>query len=510
MKKQLLEKTKESVFSVLPISIIVIIISIFIPLGGWNMLGFAIGAIMLIVGLSLFSLGADMSMMNIGLGVGKFITQKKKLWIFMLVPFIIGMLVTIAEPDLLVLAKQVSIPDFVLIICVALGVGIFLMLAMLRVALKIDIRVILGISYIFVFIMAIFLPSKLVPISFDSGGVTTGPMTVPFIMALGLGVATMNRNSSNNDDSFGYIALSSVGPILAVIILGLCTNIEVSQSANSIVVTDFALFTRNFGHTFLEVMKEIALALSPIIVFAIVFEIIIFKENKKTIIKLFVGIAYAYVGLVLFLTGANIGFMPIGNAIGSILGSASYKWVLIPLGMVMGFFVVMAEPAVHVLNHQVEEVTGGAISKRLMLFSLAIGVSVSIGLAMARVVFDFSIWWVLVPGYAIALVLSLFVPKMFSAIAFDSGGVASGPMTATFLLPLATGACFAIYQDDTTKILQNGFGVVALVAMTPLIVIQILGLVYQIKIYVSKLHREYEYEEVIDFDLDIKPEIMYE
>jgi len=509
MRKQLLEKGKESIFSVLPISIIVIILSLFVDLGKWNIIGFLIGAILLIVGLSLFTLGADVSMMDVGLGVGKYVTKKRNVWILLLVPFIIGVLITLAEPDLLVLANQVNIPNFVLIICVAVGVGLFLTIALVRVALNIDIRLILVISYILVFILASFLQEELIPLAFDSGGVTTGPMTVPFIMALGLGVATMNRNSGNKDNSFGYVALSSIGPIIAVMILSLCQNISVNQDTSSMVVNDISSFMKNFGVTTLHVMKEIAIALSPIVAFVIVFEILIFKENKKTIIKLFIGLGYAYVGLVLFLTGANIGFMPIGTKIGEIFGTSNIKWILIPLGMIMGFFVVMAEPAVHVLNHQVEEVTGGAISKRLMLFSLAIGVSISIGLAMSRVVFDYSIWWVLLPGYGLALILTLIVPKMFTAIAFDSGGVASGPMTATFLLPLATGACAVIYSDSQ-KILQNGFGVVALVAMTPLIVIQLLGLVYRIKIVKAKRHMEFPYEDVIDFDIDLKPEILYE
>lgn len=511
LKKQLLEKGKESLFSVLPISIIVIVLSLFLPLGKWNMIGFIIGAFMLIIGLSLFTLGADVSMMNVGLGVGKYIAKKRNLWILLLVPFLIGMLITIAEPDLLVLAKQVSIPDYVLIISVAAGVGIFLTVALLRVVLNIDIRVILVVCYIIAFVLASFIPKELVPISFDSGGVTTGPMTVPFIMALGLGVASMNRNSSEKDNSFGYVALSSIGPIIAVLILSLCTNIDVSQSTNPDSILNFAAFSQNFWQTFASMLKEVALALTPIIIFVIIFEIIIFKENKKTIIKLFIGLGYAYIGLVLFLTGANIGFMPIGNAIGSYFGNHSnISWILIPLGMVMGFFVVMAEPAVHVLNNQVEDVTGGAISKKLMLFSLAIGVAISIGLAMSRVIFDYSIWWVILPGYAIALILTLIVPKIFSVIAFDSGGVASGPMTATFLLPLATGACNVLYEGYSLKILENGFGIVALVAMTPLIVIQLLGLVYKIKTIKARRKMELPYEDIIDFDVDLNPEIMYE
>ncbi len=511
MGKQLLEKLKESLLSVIPITIIVILINFCIPagLGTWNMLSFIIGAVMLIIGMGLFTLGADMSMMNTGVGVGKYVTEQKKLWIFMLIPFIIGILITIAEPDLIVLAEQVSIPslgeDFsktLIIVGVALGVGIFLVIALLRVALKIDIRWILLGCYIIVFILAFLAPSSFVPFSFDSGGVTTGPMTVPFIMAVGLGVASMS-GKDGKDDSFGYVALCSIGPILVVLILGLIFDIEIKGSETVEAISNVSMFASNIGHTVKDMLIEVAKALLPILAFVIIFVFFIFKETKKNIIKIFIGLGYVYIGLTLFLTGANMGFMPIGAKIGQYFGDSNFSWLLIPLGMIMGFFVVMAEPAVHVLNHQVEEVTGGAISKKMMLFGLACGVAISLGLAMARVVFNFEIWYVIIPGYFIALVLMAVVPKIFTSIAFDSGGVASGPMTATFLLPMATGACMVIYEDQTL-ILSNGFGIVALVAMTPLIVIQILGLVYKIKLHISNLSKEYPYEDVIEFDVDLE------
>lgn len=508
MGKQLLEKLKESLLSVIPITIIVVLINFFIPLGFWNMISFVIGAVMLIFGMGLFTLGADMSMMNVGVGVGKYITKQKKLWVFMLIPFIIGILITIAEPDLIVLANQVVVPGMdsaklIIIIAVALGVGIFLVIALLRVALKIDIRWILLGCYILVFIIAFYVPSNLVPFSFDSGGVTTGPMTVPFIMAVGLGVASMSGKDSK-DDSFGYVALCSIGPILVVLLLGLVLDIQVATSSSNEVINTVTDFSKNLSHTVVEMIKEVAIAILPILAFICIFVFVLFKESKKNIIKIFIGLLYVYIGLTLFLTGANMGFMPIGAKIGDIFGVSTFKWILIPLGMIMGFFVVMAEPAVHVLNHQVEEVTGGAIPKKMMLFGLAIGVAISLGLAMARVVFNFSIWYVLIPGYAIALILMAIVPKVFTSIAFDSGGVASGPMTATFLLPMATGACMAIYGENKDLILSNGFGIVALVAMTPLIVIQILGLIYKIKLHINFLRKEYPYEDVIEFDIDFK------
>ena len=511
MVKLILEKFKESLLSVLPITAIVIILNFFIPLNTWDFIGFIIGALMLIFGMTLFTLGADMSMMNVGTGVGKYITKKRKIWIAIVIPFIIGILITVAEPDLIVLAGQVSIRDEILIYGVSAGVGVFLVIAILRVILKFDLRTILVICYIVVFILSFFVTPTFVPIAFDSGGVTTGPMTVPFIMAVGIGVASMS-SKNNKDDSFGYVALCSVGPILVVMILGLFLDISVDQEETVHVINNFAEFSLSFTYNFKTVIIQICKALAPFLAFTIVFEFLIFKDSIKNIIKIFIGLVYTFVGLVLFLAGAHIGFMPIGGQIGTIFATSDIKWILIPLGMIMGFFVVMAEPAVHVLNNQVEEVTGGSISKRMMLFSLAIGVAISIGLAMTRVIFDFSIWWVIIPGYAIALILTLIVPKIFSSIAFDSGGVASGPMTATFLLPMATGACYTLYLDAPEKILANGFGIVSLVAMTPLIVIQILGLIYKIKLHRARRTIEYPYEDVIEFttSIDMNAEGQYE
>ncbi len=520
MAKLLLEKIKESLMSVLPIALLIIILNFgvfFVTkeflFNGYVFLGFIIGSVMLVIGMALFTLGADLSMMSVGVGVGKYITKKRKIWVLLLVPFIIGALVTIAEPDLLVLSKQVQmegLSSMVLILMVALGVGIFLMIALLRVVLRVDIRVVLIVSYLVLFIIASFAPADFVPLAFDSGGVTTGPMTVPFIMAIGLGVASINGDKENENDSFGYVALCSIGPIIAVTILGLFTNITVDNSTTSVVINSFDSFASNFGSIVVSMLKEIAIALSPILLFVIIFEFFLQKDRKKGIIKIFIGLAYTYVGLVIFLTGANMGFMPVGNVLGQTIANKSFNWVLIPLGMLMGFFVVMAEPAVHVLNNQVEEVTGGAISKRVMLFSLAIGVAISIGLAMTRVLFDYSIWWILIPGYGIAILLSLVVPKIFTSIAFDSGGVASGPMTATFLLPLATGACHTIYADEANKILSNGFGIVALVAMTPLIVVQIVGLIYKIKLSKATSSKELSYEDVVEFDVEEVSEVSYE
>jgi hypothetical protein len=505
LNRNLVEKVKESISSVLPISIIVIILNFTLsPMPKGMFMLFGIGVIMLILGMGLFTLGADMSMMPMGERIGAELTKSRKLFILIVISFLMGFMITVAEPDLQVLAGQVpSIPNAVIICTVALGVGAFLVLAILRIVFQIKLSYMLFIFYAVIFILAYFTPNDFVPVAFDSGGVTTGPITVPFIMALGLGVAAVRGGKSAHDDSFGLVALCSVGPILAVLLLGLLYNS--SGSYTDVVITDVENISEAIKiilHILPEFFKEVALALSPIVVAFIIFQTVFLKLPKSQLIKMSIGVIYTYIGLVIFLTGVNAGFLPAGNYIGHSLGSLDDNWVLIPIGMVMGFFIVAAEPAVHVLNKQVEDVTGGAISKKAMLISLSLGVAVSIGIAMIRVLKGISIWYFIVPGYSIALILTFFVPPIFTGIAFDSGGVASGPMTATFMLPFAMGAAEAAGGN----ILTDAFGLVAMVAMTPLITIQILGVVYNIKMKLNERIEEQIIEEsgtdseIIDFE----------
>lgn len=481
MNKNLLIKIKESLSSVLPITAIVLLLHFTVAPMSMGILSlFLVGSVMLIFGMGLFTLGADMSMMPMGERIGAELTKSRKLFLLVAVSFLMGVMITVAEPDLQVLAGQVpAVPDPIIIGSVALGVGIFLVIALMRIVFQIKLSHMLIFFYLIVFGLAAFAPESFVAVAFDSGGVTTGPITVPFIMALGIGVAAVRGGKSSHDDSFGLVALCSVGPILAVLIMGMFYNSS-SGSYSDVVVTDInginEVFSA-FGLAIPEYFKEVALALSPIIILFIIFQIIFLKLPKSQMIKITVGILYTFFGLVIFLTGVNVGFMPAGNYIGQKIASLSYNWILIPIGMIMGFFIVAAEPAVHVLNKQVEEISGGAISKRAMLMSLSIGVAISLGIAMIRVLTGLSIWLFIIPGYFIALLLTFFVPKIFTAVAFDSGGVASGPMTATFLLPFAMGACEAIGGN----MLTDAFGIVAMVAMTPPVTIQILGLIYSIK-----------------------------
>lgn len=481
-RSMLYEKFHEAVTSVLPITIIVILLCFTIaPIPNNMFVAFIIGAIMLIGGMAFFTLGADTAMTPIGNKVGSCMTKSRRVWVIVLVSFLMGVIITVSEPDLQVLADQIpTIKNAVIIIAVALGVGIFLVIAMLRILFGILLSYLLIGFYIIVFITATFVPKDFWAAAFDSGGVTTGPMTVPFIMALGVGVSNIRSDRHAGNDSFGLVALCSIGPILAVLILGLLypaegayTPVEIPEGNSS--QDAIMLFVSEFP----KYLEEVAIALAPIILFFLLFNVMVIKLAKKALIKICIGLVHTYIGLVLFLTGVNVGFMPVGNYIGKLIGSTDIFWILIPLAMVIGYFIVAAEPAVHVLNKQVEEITAGTIPARAMELSLSIGMAISLALAMIRVITGISIMCFLIPGYAIALLLSLFTPKIFTSIAFDSGGVASGPMTATFLLPFAMGACEAIGGVD--RIITDAFGIVAMVAMTPLIMIQLLGGIYRLR-----------------------------
>lgn len=473
------EKLGEALTAVSPTIGIVLLLSFTIaPIPPSILLLFLFGAVMLIVGMMFFTLGAELAMTPVGERIGTRIAQSRKLGIVLLLCFVLGFVITISEPDLQVLAEQVpSVPNAVLIVAVAAGVGVFLMIAMLRMLFSKTLRMLLIIFYLLIFALAFFVPDDFISVAFDSGGVTTGPMTVPFIMALGVGFAAVRSDKHAEDDSFGLVALCSIGPILAVLLLGLLYHPEnTAYTPSEIpVIRDSVELWKYFATGLPQYIEEIALSLLPIVAFFAVFQIISLKMKGRALLKVVIGILYTYVGLVLFLTGVNVGFMPAGNYLGETIAGLSYRWVLIPIGMVIGYFIVKAEPAVYVLKEQVEEITSGAISGEAMGLSLSLGVAASIGLAMIRVLTGISIFWFILPGYFIALCLSFFVPKIFTAIAFDSGGVASGPMTATFLLPFAMGACQAVGGN----IVQDAFGVVAMVAMTPLITIQVMGAIYK-------------------------------
>ena len=478
---KLREKLLEALQAVLPIVAIVLVLCFSIaPVSPSILLCFLLGAAMIIVGIMFFTLGAEMSMSPMGERVGAMLTKSRSVPLIIGVGFLLSFLITISAPDFQVLAKQVpSIPTLPLILSVAAGVGLFLVVAFLRMLLGIALPKLLVVFYGLIFVLAAFVPKEFLSVAFDSGGVTTGPITVPFIMALGVGVAAIRSDRHAADDSFGLVALCSIGPILAVLILGIAFQASDSTYVPPILpnVSDSVELWQLFHEGLPTYIKEIATSLLPIIAMFGVFQLAALKLDRRTLGRIGVGLAYTYLGLVLFLAGANIGFMPAGNYLGQVLAGQSFRWLLVPIGMLIGYFIVKAEPAVYVLNKQVEEVTDGAISASTMGAALSAGVSLSVGLAMVRVLTGISILWFLIPGYAFAIGISFVVPKLYTAIAFDAGGVASGPMTATFLLPLAQGACVAVGGNIVT----DAFGVVAMVAMTPLITVQLMGLMAQLK-----------------------------
>ena len=480
-QKVFVEKLKEAAASVLPVSAIVAVLClVLVPVDVGLMLSFLFGSALLILGMGMFTLGAEVSMTRIGNLIGARMTKSKKLWFILVVSLLLGIAITMAEPDLQVLAANVPALDkTALILTVSVGVGLFLVLCMVRILFRISLRRLLIICYALVFLGAFLSERGMLSVAFDSGGVTTGPMTVPFIMALGVGVASIRSDENAKSDSFGLVALCSIGPVLAVMLLGIIYRPDTAASAEIAVsrIETSVQLGADYLHALPHYIAEIAMALLPIFVFFLLFQVFALRLRKLPFVKILIGMAYTFLGLVLFLTGVNVGFSPLGYVLGGAMVEQGLSWLLVPLAMLMGWFIIDAEPAVYILNKQVEELTSGAISAKAMGMSLSIAVALANGLAMARVLTGAPILYFVVPGYLIALALTFFVPPTFTAIAFDSGGVASGPLTATFMLPLAMGACTAAGGS----VMTDAFGIVALVAMMPLITVQVMGGIYVLK-----------------------------
>ncbi len=474
----LLKKLKESLVSVLPVTAIVCLLN-FTPLvhfTGLEIGVFLISSVCLIFGIGLFNMGADLAMTPMGEHIGAGLTKSKKILLLISVCFLMGVLITVAEPDLSVLAAQVQevINGTTLILAVGIGVGLFLVVSLFKMITHKPLSSLLMFFYMILFALASLIVVNgnegFLAMAFDSGGVTTGPITVPFIMALGVGIAATIGGRDVSENSFGLIAMCSVGPILAVLLLGISVTGDIHYE-----VPDYAI-QNNLGSALLDViwhtMQEVALALGLIVIFFLVLQIFCLKLPVKKLGQISVGILYTYMGLVVFLSSVTVGFMPIGYKLGVELAGTS-PVLLVGGGFILGLVVVLAEPAVHVLNKQVEDITDGTVSKMSMMIALSVGVGISIALSMLRIACDFSILYYLIPGYLISLGLSFFVPGIYTAIAFDSGGVASGPLTSSFILPLAIGACCVLQGEG--KVMEDAFGIVAMVAMTPLITIQLLG-----------------------------------
>ncbi|MBQ7679117.1 MAG: DUF1538 domain-containing protein [Butyrivibrio sp.] len=473
----LAEKLKEAVSAVLPVSLLILVLSAtpLVGVTGKEMLVFAVSALFLTLGIALFNMGADLAMTPMGEHMGTGLTRSNRMGILLSISFAMGVLITVAEPDLSVLAEQVSsvINGTLMIFTVGIGVGLMLLIAVVKIVAHEDLNALLIFFYFAMFALTSLLLSAdkhaFLPLSYDSGGVTTGPITVPFIMSLGVGIALTIGGRGAKENSFGLIALCSAGPILAVMILSLMADGEPVYG-----LPDYSVETHlgaALWHLVWDVSREVFRSLALLVVFFAVLQKLVLKLPKQKLLQIGVGLAYTFIGLVIFLSAVTVGFMPVGFRLGSEL--AEKKPLLLGFSFLIGMVVVLAEPAVHVLTHQVEEITSGEVTRPQMMLALSVGVGLSIGLSMLRIVLEIPLVYFLIVGYAISLALSFFVPKIYTAIAFDSGGVASGPLTTGFILPFATGVCAGLLGEG--EILSYAFGVVAMVAMTPLITIQLLG-----------------------------------
>jgi len=502
LKKKLFEMTKDALFSVFPITAVVFVLSVSVapvPIGTLAL--FLFGALLLIAGMGLFSMGADLFLVPIGEDIGKKMILTGKVIVVGVVSFLMGAIITSAEPDLQILAGLVpGVPNMILVVSVSIGVGIFLMLAIFRIFLRFSLSKILIVSYSAVMLLSVFVPRNFLAVAFDSGGVTTGPITVPFIMAMGMGLSSLRGDKESLEDSFGLVALCSIGPIVAVMLLGIfyrpATADESIRSAIPQIVYSrdvLSEFVRDIPHYTREVAKSVWAI--PAVV--LVFQIITRRYKKGERLKLLFGFLYTFTGLVLFMTGVSVGFIPVGQHMGDYLAGTSHKWMLVPLGAVFGYFIVAAEPAVHVLKKQVEEISGGGIPGKAVQRYLSIGTAAAIAISLLRVIAGISVYWFLIPGYFAAIYLTYKTPKIFTGIAFDAGGVVSGPMTSTFLLPFAIGAC-----PSPDRIVTDAFGLVALVALTPLIAIQLMGVVYRKRI--DRVVKTIGEEPLKELDIDLK------
>lgn len=513
-------KFKETFFSVFPVMAAVLLLNFtIVPMQTAVVLKFVASGFLVIAGLTLFLSGVDMGITPMGERAGAALTAKKSIALLLSCAFVIGVFVTIAEPDVQVLVDQVKsvasyINKWLLIVMIALGVGLFVALGILRTMLAIPLKIFLAVSYIFLFVLEFFTVGELQGISFDSGGATTGPMTVPFIMALGLGVAAVRskgsrgsrsknkknaadgniasqsigasesseeESSSSEDDSFGLTGIASIGPVVAVCLYGILFS-SLKDSGGGV-----AMQFEDTGNLVVSVIKEVVFALSPLVFLFLVFQLFLLHMPRMQVVKTVRGVVFSFVGLVIFLCGAKYGFIETGYILGRDLGynavdgttfNVAQCVILLCVSLLFGGITVCAEPAVWILTEQVENVSGGTIKRKLLVFALALGVAVSIALSVVRILFGFSIFYILIPGYALALLLTIFCPKLFTGIAFDSGGVASGPMTSTFILSFAIGVANGISRNASA---QDSFGVISLVAMTPLIAIQILGIIFKLK-----------------------------
>ena len=489
-----LEKFKEVLYSVLPITILVLILNFTLtPIETGMLMRFLFGAVLIVVGLTIFLLGVDISIAPIGNVMGTTITKTNKLWVVAVAGVILGFFISIAEPDLHILAGQVDLVTGGLISktsivgAVSLGIAVMLAVGLIRIVYNYPLYKLLFILYSLILFIAIFVSPEFLAISFDASGATTGALTVPFILALALGVSKLKKDSKSSEkDSFGLVAIASTGAIIAVMLMGLLFRIEKitgtledRETVISAPLKSVAELLSPFIQKLPLLAFESMVALLPILIIFLIFQKLSFKLSARSVRKILFGMMFTFLGLVLFLLGVNAGFMDVGSAVGKSIASLDNKAYLVAVGFILGFVTILAEPAVYVLTHQIEAVTSGYVKRKIVMMSLSVGVGLAVALSMIRIIVPgLQLWQYLLPGYILSCGMMFYVPELFVGMAFDSGGVASGPMTATFILAYAQGAAEAV---EGANVLVDGFGMIAMVAMTPIIALQVLGLFYKLK-----------------------------
>lgn len=482
----LLSKFKETFFAILPITVIVLLIHFtLVPLEPDALFSFLMGAALNIIGLAIFLFGIDIGITPIGRLIGTKLVKTNRLWMIALIGLGVGFTITLAEPAVQIIANQIgwvtngTVPAIEILLAVSTGVGVLVMVGLIRVLFDIPLyKLLLGL-YGLIFILALFIDLDFFAIAFDVSGATTGAMTVPFILALAVGVSSIKKDGKKSEkDSFGLVALASAGAIISIMVLSIFKNTQGLEGTMPIETIQMGLL-ETYLHTVYEVALESILALLPIILIFIVFQIVWFKINRRSFMKIVKGLIYVFIGVVLFMTGVYAGFMNVGTVTGIALANMDHSIWLMMVAFVLGISVILAEPAVYILTHQVEDITSGYVPRQLVLITLAIGVGFALVFNVIRILNpQIALWHLLVPGYIIALGLMFFTPKLFVGIAFDSGGVASGPMAATFILAFSQGVAF---RDSGHMNLGDAFGMIALIAFVPIITIEILGIIYKIK-----------------------------
>lgn len=482
----LISKLKEVLYAVLPITVIVLLLNFTLtPLEPSLIIRFVIGALLITFGLSIFLFGVDIGITPIGQEMGTTIAKSNKVWIVIIAGLTLGFFISIAEPDLHILAGQVDlvtsglISKVSIVVVVSIGIGALIATGLVRIVFNYPLYKLLTILYLIILVLALFTSPEFLAISFDASGATTGALTVPFILALAIGVSHLKKDSKASEkDSFGLVAIASTGAIIAVMIMNIIAKTDKISGSLEQHDADSGLISP-FIHKFPIVAQEIIIALVPILILFLVFQKISFKMSNKSVRKVLIGLLFTFIGLVFFLVGVNAGFMDVGTAIGHSIASLENKTYVVIIAFILGLVTILAEPAVHVLTHQIEDVTSGYVRRKAVLISLSLGVGLAVALSMIRIIIpELQLWHYLLPGYIIAIAMTYFVPKLFVGIAFDSGGVASGPMTATFILAFVQGAAEAI---EGANVLVDGFGMIAMVALTPLIALQVLGLIFKLK-----------------------------